>query len=98
MQKRGIVVLGVSNDDVTSHQKFADKYQLPFPLLADTEATVSELYDVYKEKNWLGKKFMGVNRSTFLIDKDGVIRKVWPKVKPDEHASEVLEEVDALKL
>ncbi len=98
MQKRGIVVLGVSTDDVQSHQKFADKYQLPFPLLADTDTTVSQLYDVYKEKNLYGKKFMGVNRSTFLIDKDGIVRKVWHKVQPEEHANEVLETVDALHL
>jgi thioredoxin-dependent peroxiredoxin len=98
LQKRGVVVLGVSADDVRSHQKFADKYQLPFPLLADTDTTVSQLYDVYKEKNYLGKKYMGVNRSTFLIDKDGIVRKIWHKVKPDEHANEVLETVDALNL
>jgi thioredoxin-dependent peroxiredoxin len=98
MQKRGVVVLGVSTDSVDSHKKFAEKYGLSFPLLSDTEATVSQLYDVYKEKNWLGKKYMGVNRSTFLIDKDGVIRKIWHKVNPEDHASEVLEEVDALKL
>jgi peroxiredoxin Q/BCP len=98
MQKRGIVVLGVSTDDVNSHQKFANKYQLPFPLLADTGTTVSQLYDVYGEKNFLGKKYMGVNRSTFLIDKDGIVRKIWHKVKPEDHANEVLETVDSLGL
>jgi peroxiredoxin Q/BCP len=98
MQKRGIVVLGVSTDDVNSHQKFANKYQLPFPLLADTDTTVSQLYDVYGEKNFLGKKYMGVNRSTFLIDKDGIVRKIWHKVKPEDHANEVLETVDSLGL
>ena len=98
LQKRGVVVLGVSADDIRSHQKFADKYQLPFPLLADTDITVSQLYDVYKEKNYLGKTYMGINRSTFLIDKDGIVRKTWHKVKPDEHANEVLETVDALNL
>ncbi len=98
MQKRGVVVLGVSTDSVDSHEKFAEKYGLSFPLLSDTDATVSQLYGVYGEKNLYGKKYMGVNRETFLIDKDGIVRKVWPKVKPDEHASEVLEEVDALKL
>jgi len=71
MQKRGIVVLGVSADDVLSHQKFAEKYGLPFPLLSDTDTTVSQIYGVYKEKNMYGKKYMGVNRETFLIDKDG---------------------------
>lgn len=98
MQKRGVVVLGVSADDLSSHQKFADKYGLSFPLLADTDTTVSQLYGVWKEKNYAGKKYMGVNRETFLIDKDGIVRKVWPKVKAAEHANEVLEEVEALKL
>ncbi len=98
MQKRGIVVLGVSADSVTSHQKFADKYGLNFPLLADTDTTVSQLYDVWKEKNFAGKKYTGVNRSTFLIDKDGIVRKIWHKVKPDEHADEVLQIVDELGL
>ena len=98
MQKRGIVVLGVSTDDVPSHQKFAEKYGLPFPLLSDTDTTVSQIYGVYKEKNMYGKKYMGVNRETFLIDKDGIVRKAWHKVKPEEHANEVLETVDALNL
>lgn len=98
MQKRGIVVLGVSTDSVASHQKFAEKYGLSFPLLSDTDAHVAQLYHVYGEKNMYGRKFMGVNRSTFLIDKDGVVRKVWHKVKPEEHANEVLEAVEALHL
>ncbi len=98
MQKHGIVVLGVSTDDVKSHEKFAEKYGLPFPLLSDTETQVSQLYDVYKEKNMYGRKFMGVNRSTFLIDKDGIVRKVWHKVRPDEHANEVLDAVETLHL
>ena len=98
MQKRGIVVLGVSADNIASHRKFADKYSLPFPLLADTDKTVSQLYGVWKEKSMYGKKYMGVNRETFLIDKDGIVRKVWHKVKPEEHTNEVLETVDALKL
>ena len=98
MQKRGIVVLGVSADSVESHQKFADKYGLPYPLLADTDTTVSQLYGVWKEKNYAGKKYMGVNRVTFLIDKNGIVRKIWPKVKPDDHAGEVLETIEALQL
>jgi len=98
MQQRGIVVLGVSTDSVESHQKFANKYSLPFPLLADTHTTVSQLYGVWKEKNMYGKQFMGVNRETFLIDKDGIVRKIWHKVKPDEHTNEVLETVEALHL
>lgn len=98
MQKRGVVVLGVSADSIESHQKFADKYGLPYPLLADTDTTVSQLYGVWKEKEYSGKKFMGINRETFLIDKDGVVRKVWPKVKPEDHANEILETVEALHL
>ena len=98
MQKRGVVVLGVSADDLSSHQKFAGKYGLSFPLLADTDTTVSQLYGVWKEKNYAGKTYMGVNRETFLIDKDGIVRKVWPKVKAAEHAQEVLEAVESLGL
>jgi peroxiredoxin Q/BCP len=98
MQRRGIVVLGISADDIPSHQKFAEKYGLSFPLLADTDTTVSQLYGVWKEKNFAGKKYMGVNRETFLIDKDGIVRKVWPKVKAAEHAHEVLETIESLGL
>lgn len=98
LQRRGVIVLGVSADDVASHQKFADKYGLPFPLLSDTDTKVSQLYGVWKEKNMYGKKYMGVNRETFLIDKDGVVRKIWSKVKPDNHSDEVLETVEALQL
>ncbi len=98
MQKRGVVVLGVSADDLSSHQKFADKYGLSFPLLADTDTTVAQLYGVWKEKNYAGKTYMGVNRETFLIDKEGIVRKVWPKVKAAEHAQEVLDEIESLGL
>ena len=98
MQKRGVVVLGVSADDIASHRKFADKYGLSFPLLADTDTTVSQLYGVWKEKNYAGKIYIGVNRETFLIDKDGIVRKVWPKVKAAEHAQEVLEAIESLGL
>ena len=96
MQKRGIVVLGISTDSVASHQKFAEKYGLPFPLLSDESTQVAQEYGVYGEKNMYGKKYMGVSRSTFLIDKDGVVRKIWHKVKPEGHANEVLEVVDSL--
>ena len=97
LQKRGAVVLGVSTDSEESHKKFAEKYGLPFPLLADTDARVSQTYGVYGEKSMYGKTFMGVTRATFLIDKEGVVRKIWPKVKPDEHAGEVLEALEELK-
>jgi len=98
MQKRGVVVLGISADDIPSHQKFAEKYGLPFPLLADTDTTVSQLYGVWKEKNYAGKTYMGINRETFLIDKDGIVRKAWLKVKAAEHAQEVLETIESLGL
>jgi thioredoxin-dependent peroxiredoxin len=98
MQKRGIVVLGISADDIASHEKFADKYGLPFPLLSDTDTTVSQRYGVWKEKNLYGKKYMGIARETFLIDKEGIVRKVWPKVKAEGHASEVLDTIEALGL
>lgn len=98
MQKRGIVVLGVSADDLSSHQKFAEKYGLPFPLLADTDTTVSQLYGVWKEKNLYGKKFLGVNRETYLIDKEGIVRKIWHRVQPETHANEVLATIEALQM
>jgi peroxiredoxin Q/BCP len=98
MQKRGIVVLGVSADDLPSHQKFAEKYGLPFPLLADTDTTVSQLYGVWKEKNLYGKKFLGVNRETYLIDKEGIVRKIWHRVQPETHADEVLATIEALQM
>ena len=98
MQKRGVVVLGVSADSMESHKKFAQKYGLSYPLLADTDTTVSQLYGVWKEKSFLGKKYMGVSRQTFLIDRNGIVRKVWSSVKPDNHANEVLEEIEALQL
>lgn len=98
MQKRGIVVLGVSADDIASHQKFAEKYGLPFPLLADTDTKVSQLYGVWKEKNMYGKKYLGVNRETFLIDKEGIVRKAWHKVNAAEHAQEVLDTIESLGL
>lgn len=98
MQQRGIIVLGVSADDIASHQKFADKYGLPFPLLADTDTAVSQRYGVWKEKNMYGKKYLGINRETFLIDKEGIIRKIWSKVKAEGHAQEVLDTITSLGL
>jgi peroxiredoxin Q/BCP len=88
--ERGAVVLGVSPDDESSHVKFKEKYGLPFTLLADPDHTVSEQYDVWKEKNFAGRKYMGVERSTFLIDSEGNLAKVMRKVKPDTHAADVL--------
>lgn len=90
-KKRGITVLGVSPDTETSHKKFATKYKLPFTLLADTDKSISEAYGVYGEKKFMGRTYMGVMRTTFLIDERGKIKKVFAKVKPEEHASEVLD-------
>jgi peroxiredoxin Q/BCP len=87
---RGAVVLGVSPDDEASHVKFKEKYSLPFALLADPDHEVAEKYGVWKERNLYGKKSMGIERSTFVIDADGNISKVMRRVKPDTHAADVL--------
>jgi thioredoxin-dependent peroxiredoxin len=89
-QQRGAVVLGVSPDSETSHVKFKQKYGLPFTLLADPEHEVAEAYEVWKEKSYGGRNYMGVERSTFLIDSDGKVAKVMRRVKPDTHAELVL--------
>ncbi len=86
----GAAILGVSLDDAESHKAFAEKFRLPFPLLADTDASVSTAYGVYKEKNFYGKKSMGIERTTFIIDRDGNIAKVFPRVKVDQHGDETL--------
>lgn len=92
----GAVVLGVSPDTVKKQAKFAEKHQLGFQLLADENHAVAEAYGVWKEKTFMGKKYMGVERVTFLIDKQGVIRHVFPKVTPAGHAEEVLTAVKSL--
>jgi peroxiredoxin Q/BCP len=88
---RGAVVLGVSPDDEASHVKFKQKYSLPFTLLADPEHQVAEEYGVWKERNKYGKKSMGIERSTFVIDADGNVTKTMRRVKPETHAADVLE-------
>jgi thioredoxin-dependent peroxiredoxin len=90
-ERAGAVVLGVSPDSERSHVKFKDKYELPFTLLADTEHAVAEQYGVWGEKSFAGKKYMGVNRSTFVIDADGNVKRVMLDVKPANHADDVLE-------
>jgi len=90
-KKRNIKVLGVSLDSEASHKKFAAKYKLPFTLLADPDHAISDAYGVYGQKKFMGRSYMGVNRMTFLIDEKGKIKKVFEKVKPEDHASEVLE-------
>lgn len=91
LTKAGAVVLGVSADSEKSHQNFAAKHSLPFPLLVDEGHKLAERYGAWGEKNLYGKKSMGIIRSTFLIDPEGKIKKVWPKVKVDGHVSEVKE-------
>lgn len=89
-QKKGALVFGISPDSVASHVKFRDKFGLPFPLLADTDHAVAEAYDVWKEKSMYGRKYWGNERTTFIIDEQGQIAKIFPKVKPAEHADLVL--------
>ncbi len=90
-REKGIKVLGVSLDDEASHQAFAEKFSLPFTLLADTDHSLSDAYGVYGEQTWGDKKYMGVARKTFLIDEDGKIKKVFDKVNVEQHSDEVLE-------
>jgi thioredoxin-dependent peroxiredoxin len=89
-EREGAVVLGVSPDDERSHVKFKKKFELPFTLLADTDHGVADEYGVWVEKKYMGKTYMGVDRSTFVIDADGTIKRVLRKVKPDTHADDVL--------
>ena len=89
-KKRGAVILGVSLDSVKSHDKFVEKFKLPFTLLADEDKKIVEAYGVWGEKSFMGRKYLGVYRVTFLIGPDGKIKKIWPEVKPEEHAAEVL--------
>ena len=89
-EQAGAVVLGVSPDDVASHVKFRNKYDLPFALLADTDHKVAELYGVWGEKKYAGRTYLGVFRSTFVIGEDGVVKRVMHNVKPDTHADDVL--------
>ena len=96
MQQRGVEVLGVSGDDQQSHQKFAEKYQLPFTLLSDPDHTVMEKYGAWGEKNMYGKKVMGVLRSTFIIDEQGRIAHIFRKVKTDTHSRDVIAVLDRL--
>lgn len=93
-EKENVQILGVSVDSVKSHKKFQEKYALPFPLLADVDHKVVEQYGVWQEKKMMGRTYMGIVRTTYLIDKHGMIARVFENVKPSEHSQEVL---DALK-
>lgn len=90
-KKRGIRILGVSPDKEASHKKFVEKYKLPFTLLVDTDHSIADAYGTYGQKKFMGRTYMGIKRTTFLIDEQGKIKKIFEKVKPDEHAREVLD-------
>jgi len=96
LKKKGVVVLGVSGDSLASHAKFKTKYELNFPLLSDPDKSVAKKYGAWGEKVLYGKKSVGMIRSTFVIDGEGVVRKVFPRVKVDGHAEKVLEAVSTL--
>lgn len=97
LKKMGVVVLGVSKDSVLSHQKFRDKYSLPFELLSDTEGKVCERFGVWKEKSLYGRKYMGIERSTFIISPDGKILKAYQPVKVTGHVAAVIADLKALQ-
>lgn len=90
-ERHNSVVLGVSTDSLESHQHFREKQKLPFPLLSDVDAAVSKMYGVYKQRNLYGKKYMGIERTTFVIDRTGRIAQIYPKVKVEGHIENLLE-------
>lgn len=96
-KKMNAKVYGVSKDDLKSHAKFADKYELPFTLISDEDGSICEAFGTWGEKSLYGRKYMGIERATFLIDDKGVIRRIWRNVKVKGHAEEVLEEIKNLK-
>jgi peroxiredoxin Q/BCP len=91
LSNKKVEVLGVSKDSVAKHNKFKEKYNLEFPLIADEETELCQKYGVWKEKSMYGKKYMGIERSTFLIDEKGIIRQIWTKVKVKGHVEDVLQ-------
>jgi peroxiredoxin Q/BCP len=95
--KLNTVIIGISKDNATSHKKFKDKYCLPFPLASDLDGKVCEAYGVWVEKSMYGKKYMGIQRSTFIIDQKGSIKKIWRNVSVTNHAQEVLETIENLQ-
>jgi len=90
-KKLGLEIYGVSKDSLTSHNKFADKYELPFTLISDEDTSICQAFGVWGKKKFMGREFTGVKRTTFLIDKKGIILKIWNDVKVKEHIEEVLE-------
>lgn len=97
LKEQGVVVLGISKDTTASHKKFVDKYHLNFTLLSDAETTVIKAYEAWGEKKFMGKTFHGTLRITYILDPRGIVRKVYEKVKPNEHAQEILADVNALR-
>lgn len=95
-EKAGVAVIGVSKDSVKSHDKFKEKFCLPFPLASDENGSMCEDYGVWVEKSMYGKSYMGIERATFLVDKNGIIRNIWRKVKVEGHVAEVLKAAQAL--
>ena len=95
-KNQNAVILGVSRDSLKSHFKFIEKYKLPFDLISDEDENICNLFDVIKEKNMYGKKVMGIERSTFIIDEKGVIIKIWRKVKVVDHVQDVLAELKSI--
>ena len=91
-----VVVLGLSTDDAKSHTKFTTKYDLPFPLLSDEGGTVAAKYESYGPKKFMGKEYIGITRRTFIIDPEGKLAKIYPKVKPEPHAQQVLDDLKEL--
>lgn len=94
-QNLNVVIIGISTDDANSHQKFASKYQLPFPLLCDRDGIVATAYGSYGTKKFMGKEYIGIHRSTFVISPDGKIEKIYRQVKPESHAKEILADLSA---
>jgi len=94
--KKGLQVIGISTDGVRSHKKFYEKYNLPFDILADEKKEMVEAYGVWGKKKFMGREYMGTNRTSFLIDPDGKIVKIYPKVNPEEHADQVLKDFKEL--
>ena len=96
IKKRGAIVIGISPDSEKSHQKFKNKYELSFPLVVDEDKSIAKAYDVWQEKSMYGRKYMGIVRTTFIIDEKGKIDKIFPKVKVNDHAKAVLEALTEL--
>lgn len=93
LTEAGLVILGVSKDNIKSHKKFAEKFDLPFPLLADEDTSMCEAYGVWGMKKFMGREYMGISRMSFLIDEKGAIAKIYEEVKPKEHTQEVTKDV-----